>query len=86
MTRRNRLEIIKDILEAIKQQRKAKITKLLHKSNLSPQKFKEYLNELIEKGFIEKEKNNKCFVLKRKGYEYLQEYKNILRFIENFGL
>ncbi len=88
MARRNRLEIIKDMLESIRKKEKIKTTKLLHQSNLSPQKFKEYLNELIEKDFIkeEKEKNNKYFILKRKGQEYLEKYISFSRFIENFGL
>ena len=50
--KRERLEVIKDILEAIKEGRNIKPTRLLYASNLSPQMFKDYINELLEKGFI----------------------------------
>lgn len=87
--KRERLDVIKDILTAIKDHRKIKPTRLLYASNLSPQMFKEYINELIEKGFIKldvDEKEKKFFSLMKKGQDFLQEYKVIENFIENFGL
>lgn len=96
MTRkRERLEVIKDVLEAVRANRKIKPTRLLYASNLSPQMFKEYINELIEKGFIKLEidddkksakQEKRFFVLTKKGFEFLQEYKIIEGFVENFGL
>jgi len=50
--KRERLEVIRDIILAIKSNRNIKPTRLLYASNLSPQMFKEYINELITKGFI----------------------------------
>ena len=50
--KRERLEVIKDILMSIRQNKNIKPTRLLYASNLSPQMFKEYINELIEKKFI----------------------------------
>ena len=87
--KRERLEVIKDILRSIMENRKIKPTRLLYASNLSPQMFKEYINELISKGFIkiDFDKNEKkFFLLTKKGQEFLQEYKAIENFIENFGL
>ncbi len=87
--KRERLEVIRDILTAIKENRQIKPTRLLYASNLSPQMFKEYINELISKGFIkfEIDKNDKkTFSLTKKGQEFLQEYRVIEEFIENFGL
>ncbi len=90
MTRkRERLEVIKDILRAIMQNRQIKPTRLLYASNLSPQMFKEYINELISKGFIGLDidkKEKKTFSLTKKGQEFLQEYRIIENFVENFGL
>ena len=86
--KRERLEVIKDILKAIRETRNIKPTRLLYSSNLSPQMFKEYVNELLNKEFIEMHDNDgkKTFSITKKGHEFLQEYKLIERFVENFGL
>ena len=87
--KRERLDVIKDILKAIMKNRQIKPTRLLYASNLSPQMFKVYINELISKKFIKldiNEKDKKTFSLTKKGQEFLQEYKVIENFIENFGL
>ena len=87
--KRERLDVIRDILNAIKDKRKIKPTRLLYSSNLSPQMFKDYINELLTKGFISldiDEKEKKSFSLTPKGYEFLEEYKIIENFVENFGL
>ena len=87
--KRERLEVIKDILESIKSTRNIKPTRLLYSSNLSPQMFKEYINELLSKGFISLEidkKEKKTFSLTKKGQDFLQEYRVIENLIENFGL
>jgi len=87
--KRERLDVIKDILQTIRQSREIKPTRLLYASNLSPQMFKEYINELISKKFIKfeiDEKDKKTFSLTKKGQDFLMEYKVIENFIENFGL
>lgn len=87
--KRERLDIIKDILKVIRENRQIKPTRLLYASNLSPQMFKDYINELISKDFIKLDidkKEKKTFSLTKKGNEFLQEYKVIENFIENFGL
>ena len=87
--KRERLEVIKDILESIRSTRNIKPTRLLYSSNLSPQMFKEYINELLSKGFISLEidkKEKKTFSLTKKGQDFLQEYRVIENLIENFGL
>jgi len=90
--KRERLEIIKDILTCIKEKKNIKPTRLLYSSNLSPQMFKEYVNELTSKGFIlvnvdiHKGKEKKFMSLTQKGNSFLNEYKTIENFIQNFGL
>jgi len=87
--KRERLDVIKDILRAIRENRQIKPTRLLYASNLSPQMFKDYINELISKGFIKldiDEKEKKTFSLTNKGGEFLEQYRVIENFIENFGL
>ena len=87
--KRERLEVIRDILKVIQNSRQIKPTRLLYASNLSPQMFKDYVDELINKKFIQTEddgKGKKTFSLTKKGNEFLQEYKVIENFVENFGL
>jgi len=87
--KRERLEVIKDVLISIRSNRNIKPTRLLYSSNLSPQMFKGYINELISKEFIKlniDEKEKKFFSLTKKGNDFLMEYKVIENFVENFGL
>jgi predicted transcriptional regulator len=84
MKKRERLDVINDILKTINSKQKIKRTLLQQKSNLSPQMFKEYIEELTQKKFISKSETE--FSLTKKGKEFLQEYKTILNFIDNFGL
>ena len=87
--KRERLEVIKDILRVVRESRSIKPTRLLYSSNLSPQMFKEYVNELLKKGFIkmnDEGDNKKTFSITNKGNEFLQQYKVIETFVENFGL
>lgn len=87
--KRERLEVIKDILESIREGRNIKPTRLLYASNLSPQMFKDYVNELLTKGFIRLESyedGRKTFSLTKKGNQFLEEYRVIQNFVENFGL
>ena len=87
--KRERLDIIRDILYAIRDNRNIKPTRLLYASNLSPQMFKDYINELISKGFIQLDidkKEKKTFSLTMKGNSFLEEYRVIENFIESFGL
>ena len=87
--KRERLEVIRDILNSIRNNKNIKPTRLLYSSNLSPQMFKEYINELIEKKFISLDvdkEDKKTFSLTKRGNEFLEEYRTIERFVENFGL
>lgn len=86
--KRERLEVIRDILKSIKDGRNIKPTRLLYASNLSPQMFKEYVDELVAKEFISINvlDEKKTFTLTKKGYDFLNEYKVIENFVEGFGL
>ena len=88
--KRDRLEVIHDILKIIRHYNNSiKPTPLLRYSNLSSQSFSEYLSELLEKGFVKEiidEKGRKFFTLTDKGFEYLDKYKLIIGFIDEFEL
>jgi predicted transcriptional regulator len=88
--KRERLEMIFDILNIIRNhQNSIKPTPLLRQSNLSSQSFTEYLTELLEKDLIKEitvENERKFLTLTDKGFKYLDKYKLILGFIEEFEL
>jgi predicted transcriptional regulator len=87
--KRERLEIIYDILVLInKNHNQIKSTPLLRKSNLSSSQFDKYIQELIEKNFIEFPTidSKKYYSLTKKGFEYINKYKAILKIIEDFDL
>ena len=89
MAKRNKLEIIRDILKIINSNRNAiKITPLIRKSNLSSARFSSYLNGLLSKGLVVERKDNpgKVISLTEKGLRYLDKYKSIIGFIEEFDL
>jgi len=87
--KRNKLEIIRDILEVIKNRNgKVKPTHILYKSNLSHQMMELYLTELKGKEFIKEIKsgNSKTYSITQKGFDYLSKYKMIAEFTNSFGL
>ncbi|MBO8180138.1 MAG: winged helix-turn-helix transcriptional regulator [Archaeoglobus sp.] len=90
MTRRDRLEIIHDILSIIRKHGNSILpTPLLRYSNLSTQNFNRYMSELIEKGLvreIQDENGRRYYTLTDKGFKFLEKYQKIREFIEEFGL
>ena len=61
---------------------------MLRRSNISSMKFKEYFSELLGKNFIKEinTKDGKRISLTDKGFQYLEKYKTIVGFIEEFEL
>ncbi len=89
MGKRQRLEVIYDILRIIRDKKNSiKPTPLLRYSNLSSQGFAKYFEELKEKEFIRevKDKKGKCISLTDKGFQFLDKYEMINKFIDDFGL
>jgi predicted transcriptional regulator len=87
--KRNRLEIIYDILRVIKDRSgRIKPTHILYKSNLSHQMMEEYLSELIEKEFIKEVKNKvgRTYEITSKGLNYVEKFSLIRDFTTSFGL
>ena len=87
--KRNRLQIIRDILQVIREKRgKIKPTHILYKSNLSYQMMEEYLSELIVKGFVveNKKERGRTYSITDKGVNYLERYEMVVDFATSFGL
>jgi predicted transcriptional regulator len=88
--KRERLEIILDVLTAIRDKGNGvKPTHILYKSNLSSDMLKDYLKELLKKKFILEEvdeKQKKTYSLTEKGFNYIKDFSVIKGFIESYGL
>jgi predicted transcriptional regulator len=90
MTKRGKLEIIKDILPIIRDNKNSiKTTPLLRKSGMSFSRFKEYYNELLERELIKEihtQDMNKKVTLTERGFRLLEKYQTIVDFIKEFDL
>jgi len=90
MKKRERLEVIYDILKIVQNNHNSiKPTPLLRQSNLSSQGFAEYYQELLSKELIKEildKKGKKYITLTDKGFAYIEKYKTIVGFVEEFGL
>jgi predicted transcriptional regulator len=87
--KRTKIDIIHDMLKAI-EDKGGKIipTHLLYKSNLSHQRMKLYLKELLDRELIEETKVKKktYYALTEQGSKFLQQFKQMKEFTEAFGL
>jgi len=90
MLKRGKLEIMRDVLKIIQDNRNSiKPTPLLRKSKMSSIRFKEYYNELIERNLIREiinERQDKYVTLTEKGFKFLERYRSIVDFIDEFDL
>ena len=88
--KRGKLEIIRDILTIIRDNHNSiRITPLLRQTNISSSSFKEYFNEITKKGFITQaidKRNHKTISLTEKGFRFIEKYKTIINFIDEFEL
>ncbi len=86
--RRTNIEIIGDILKAIRQARGLKPTHVMYKANLSYKLLKDYLDELREKDLIveAEDKGHKMINITDRGLKFLEKYEQMEKFKESFGL
>ncbi len=88
--KRDRLGVIYSILKIIMENHNSiRSTPLLRKSNLSSSGFSDYYDELISKELIKEivdDSGKKYLTLTDKGFLYLERYKFIQGFIEEFEL
>ena len=82
--KRNRMEIMHDMLKIIQEKKgKLKKTHLMYKANLSHNQMKIYLGELTMSGLIEKESPLK---ITEKGSDFFLKYRQMKEFEKTFGL
>jgi len=88
--KRDRLAVIYDILDIIRNHHNSmKLTPLLRSANLSSNSFSDYYTELISKELVKEivdSDGHKYVTLTDKGFKYLEKYKLISGFIEEFEL
>lgn len=98
--KREKLEVIKEILGIIMLNRNIFSTKLLYKANLSPQMFKLYIEELLKRNLMSEtittkkeilhgkkfKPGKKVYNLTELGRRYLEDYKVVEMFIEKYEL
>jgi len=86
--RRSKLEIYASIIEAVKKEKKCRITKILLYANLSYDRLTRYLSDLEKAGLVKKEYDERgtYYRVTEKGEEFLKEYQRIVKFIKSFGL
>jgi len=85
------MRILADMMRAIQSEGEegAGPTKILYAANLSHDRLKQYIDELVNKELISEENpdsNNRTYYLTEKGREFLREFIRIERFSEAFGI
>jgi predicted transcriptional regulator len=90
MAKRAKLEIMRDILKIIRENNGViKPTPLLRKAGLSSGRFKEYYKDLLEKKLVSESIDgnlDKKISLTDKGSKFLERYRTIVEFIDEFDL
>jgi len=84
MPRRDRIDIIENILQLLLKRKGLKPTHLMYKANLSHNQMKNYLKELEEKKFINKEESK--IKITKPGEKFLEKIKEMKEFEIVFGL
>lgn len=87
--KRNRLDIINDMLNSIQNKGgRIKPTHLMYKANMSHAQLKSYLEELIEKDFIQevRKDNHSYLIITEKGCQFVEKFHQMREFEKTFGL
>jgi len=87
MERRNKLNIIYDILGVIQKRGEIKKTHIMYQANLSHNQMKLYLDQLYKKKFIENTNSKKPLIkITKKGKDFFKQYSQVIEFEKTFGL
>ncbi|MEI7961508.1 MAG: winged helix-turn-helix domain-containing protein [archaeon] len=88
--KRSKVAIIHDILLLIRSKAgEARPTLIMYKANLSHQMLTEYMNEIIQKGFILEntdKKGRRTYTITPKGHDFIKDYQQIRKFFDSYGL
>lgn len=86
--KRERLEVIHDILATVQEKGQIGPTRLQQLSNLSPKMFRDYIRELVETSLLVEEEisGRKMYKVSDEGFLFLERYRVFNNFIEKLGL
>lgn len=86
--KRDRIQIITDVLRAIQMKGEAKPTHVLYKANLSHDVLKQHLKDLISKGLVIEiaKGTRRVYSLTDRGHKYLEEFAVVSKFLDSYGL
>lgn len=79
--RRDKLEVIEDILKAADTPNGANKTRLVYSSNLNFNRLRVFLPFLLEKGLIEESAENSTYVTTVKGRDFLRQLNNMQKIL-----
>jgi predicted transcriptional regulator len=74
---RNRLQIIAEILEIVREG--AKKTHIMYKANLSYRLLCRYLNEVLDCGLVRVDRKEDCYVVAPKGEKFLEQFNSYMK-------
>ncbi len=86
--KRNKIEIVSDMLKTLQERGKLKPTHLMYKANLSHGQMQSYLEELINNEMITKMDNKgyEYLIITDKGSTFLQKLRELNEFQKAFGV
>lgn len=74
---RCRWEIMRDILKAMREEKKLKKTRIMYKANLDWRNFKRYFDFMLKDEFIAKCNADDDYALTEKGNDFLKRLKHV---------
>jgi predicted transcriptional regulator len=85
---RSALKIRLEILETVRDHGASKSTKIMHTANLSHARFVRYLEELVSKGLLREnlDDKGKSYALTAVGLDFVRQVKEAETFVAAFGL
>lgn len=85
---RSTLKTYLDILVTVRDEGRAKPTRILQRANLAYDRLTKHLQELVSKQLLEErqEDDNRYYVLTPKGLEFIENVRKAEAFVKGFGI
>lgn len=85
---RSTLKTYLDILVTVRDEGRAKPTRILQRANLAYDRLNKHLQELVSRQLLEErqEDDNRYYVLTPKGLEFIENVRKAEAFVKGFGI
>jgi len=85
---RSTLKIYLDILITVRDEGRAKPTRVLYKANLAYDRLNRHLQELVSRQLLEErqEDDSRYYILTPKGLEFIDQVRRAEAFVKGFGI